>query len=175
MADKEIDAIKVILDALEGMTDAERARILKYVIERLDVEMPQAVAAPRAEIPPRPAEIASAPLLLAQRSTSEFAELFASAEPQTDKERALVAAYWVQEVQGEGSFVSQSLNTELKNLGHAVGNITDALNRLIEERPQLVLQLRKEGNTKQARKVYKLTYEGVKRVQQMANRSNQDG
>lgn len=173
MADRELAAIQTILGALETLDETERSRILKYVIERLDIEMPQSVSQPRTE-PTTVGEQTGGATASDQKSIGEFAELFALAQPQTEKEKALVASYWLQEVKGEGSFVSQSLNNELKNLGHPIGNITDALNRLIEERPQLVLQLRKEGNTKQARKVFKLSYEGVKRVQQMMNRSSQD-
>jgi hypothetical protein len=53
------------------------------------------------------------------------------------------------------------LNTELKNLGHAIPNITDALTSNIEKKPQRVIQLQKAGTSRQARKTYKVTHEGL--------------
>lgn len=79
----------------------------------------------------------------------------------------MVAAYWVQVCQGTGSFQSQSLNDGLKDLGHGIGNITEALSQLKDDRPALLLQLKKSGNTRQARKTYKLTQAGMKRVEEM--------
>ena len=62
----------------------------------------------------------------------------------------------------------------MKDLGHGVGNITDALTALKEERPALILQLKKSGTSKQARKTYKLTQEGIRRVQGMMLRESPD-
>lgn len=162
--EKELQALQTVIQALKELDPPARKRLLLYAAQVFDevIEPPQTAAPSRL-----PEVVHAAPT---DRGFSEFAELFAAAEPTTDKERALVAAYWAQVVLGEGSFVSQTLNTQLKHLGHGVGNITDALDRLMEERPQLVLQLRKEGSTKQARKIYKVTHEGEKRVLAMINR-----
>ncbi len=50
-----------------------------------------------------------------------FAELFAKAQPKTDPDKALVAAYWLQMMQGQDKWQSAELQKELKNLGHAIG------------------------------------------------------
>lgn len=165
MQDSEIAVIQRLVEAFEGLDEAARRRAYVYVGDKFALQ-PAATAA-----------IASA----VQRSPSQgkvdwpdFAELFAAAEPATDKERALVACYWHQVCQGAESFGSQSLNSDLKNLGYGVSNITDALDGLIEDRPQLVLQLKKSGTTKQARKTYKLSAAGAKRVEEMvATRSRE--
>jgi hypothetical protein len=101
-----------------------------------------------------------------------FADLFDAASPQTEREKALVAAFWVQVCQNEQSFPSQVLNGLLKDLGHGIGNITEALTQLKEERPALVLQLKKSGLSKQARKTYKLTQEGIRRIEMMTRQSS---
>jgi hypothetical protein len=68
------------------------------------------------------------------------------------------------------------LNRELKNLGHEVGNITRALQGNIDEKPALVLQLRKSGGTKQARKIYKLSVAGIKAVEaRLSSGSTEEG
>ena len=84
-----------------------------------------------------------------------------------DSERALVAAYWFQYLGGVSDFDSATLNKELKHLGHQSSNITTALTSLMSKKPQLVIQTRKSGASKQARKKYKLTNEGIKQVQRM--------
>ena len=53
-----------------------------------------------------------------------------------------MGAYWVQVCQGNQGFDGQSVNKELKNLGHGLGNITMALNPPIAQKPRTVLQLR---------------------------------
>ncbi len=71
--------------------------------------------------------------------------------------------------QGADSFDSQSANTALKNLGHAIANITMALGALIKQKPALVLQTKKSGKSRQARKTFKLTVAGIKAVEDMIN------
>jgi hypothetical protein len=97
----------------------------------------------------------------------DFAGLYNSAKPSSDSERALVAGFWFQELQGQKDLDSQRLNTALKELGHGLSNITDSLQKLIEKKPNLVMQTRKSGTTKQARKRYRLTAEGVQTVKRM--------
>lgn len=104
-----------------------------------------------------------------------FAELFDAASPTTERDKALIAAFWMQVIQTQPSFASQSLNSELKDLGHGIGNITEALNQLKDERPALALQLKKSGLTKQARKTYKLTQEGIRRAQMMLRHKDNNG
>ena len=96
-----------------------------------------------------------------------FAELFDSANPTTERDKALVAAYWMQLNEGAPAFPAQSVNALLKDLGHGIGNITEALTALKNDRPALILQLKKSGTSRQARKTYKLTLEGAKRVAAM--------
>jgi hypothetical protein len=85
----------------------------------------------------------------------------------TDAEKLLVVSYWFQVVQGTTELESLTLNKELKNLGHPVGNITRAFAGLAQAVPRLVIQTRKTGSTRQARKRFKLTVEGIRRVGQL--------
>jgi hypothetical protein len=59
------------------------------------------------------------------------------------------------------------LNTNLKNLGHGLSNVTDALTSLINRKPSFVLQTAKSGKSRQARKKYKLTRAGLDEVRRM--------
>jgi len=94
-------------------------------------------------------------------------DLYGAVSPETNSERVLVVGYWFQVVQGENDLDGFQINRELRHLGHGIINITTALSSLIDRKPQLVIQTRKSGNSKQARKRYRLTDAGIKVVQQM--------
>ncbi|MGO9398781.1 MAG: hypothetical protein ACLP19_13235 [Xanthobacteraceae bacterium] len=154
----ELEAMKKIAAALEPLDAAARARALQWAVSRFHGSGAPMAIGSLALANERGGEPAiSGPF-------GSFAELFDAASPSTEKDKALVAAYWMQVCQGATSFPAQSLNDLLKDLGHRVGNITEALNQLKSDRPALVLQLKKSGTSKQARKTYKLTMEGARRV-----------
>jgi hypothetical protein len=104
-----------------------------------------------------------------------FADLFSAASPTTNPERALVGGYWLQMCQGVESFASMSVNNDLKNLGEGVENITSAFDSLKDGKPQLALQVRKDGKSQQARKKYKLTIAGIRVVERMIRGEGSDG
>jgi len=152
--DLEIRAMATAAQALELLDDATRKRVLAWLSQRFGV----------AKITSGDTPMGSE---IAQQGFETFADLFAAADPKTEKEKALVAAFWAQICQNQQSFAALALNSSLKDLGHRVSNITDCLENLRQGKPSLVLQLKKSGTSKQARKTYKLTQEGAKRVRQM--------
>lgn len=158
--DLEIQAMSAVAAALGPLEPDARGRIINWAAQRFGA-LPTVLGTNTSRATPAQA--------VATESTAfeGFAELFAAAEPKTDKEKTLVAAYWVQNCENQPNFAAQALNTILKDLGHGVGHITDALDALKDDKPALILQLKKSGTSKQARKTYKLTQEGAKRVQQM--------
>lgn len=159
-ADDELEALRKIADALEPLNDEARLRALQWAIGRFRGNRVAEVSAPKLGTELTMGDASS-------ESHESFAELFEAGNPATEREKALLAAYWAQVSQNQASFAAQTLNSDLKDLGHGVGNITEALTALKNERPALVLQLKKSGTSKQARKTYKLTLEGIKRVQSM--------
>ena len=166
----ELAAIQSLYDTLQPMSVEAQARVLKYVAEWLgiaDVLRP---------IPPAKQQTilqqadkgngdVTDPVKLAKYAT--FAELFDSANPASNSDKVLVAGYWLQVCQNAESFDGQSANKELKNLGHGIANITNAVNGLKNQKPALALQLQKSGKSQQARKVYKVTVAGIKAVEAM--------
>ncbi len=158
--DPETRAIGEIAALVNALEEDQRGRVIRYIVDRFKID-----GAPLA--PTRPDTGETATEQENQRSFEDLATLFDACNPNTDSLRALVGAYWVQVCQGNQGFDGQSVNKELKNLGHGLGNITMALNPLIAQKPAYVLQLRKSGNTKQARKLYKVTEAGIKKVKAM--------
>jgi hypothetical protein len=158
----ELDAMKKIAAALEPLDDEARGRALQWALSRY--RSSKSVVAFE-----QPSMRQSDSSQNASSGYATFAELFDAASPTTEKEKALVAAYWMQICENAASFQAQSLNDLLKDLGHRIGNITEALTGLKNERPAYVLQIKKGGSSRQARKIYKLTQEGAKRIAVMTS------
>lgn len=169
-AASEFKAIQVVHGALEPLDTEAKTRVLTYIANLLGIDV-------RA--------IASGPVLTTseagdadpnrnagqsndQASTfSSFAELYAAAEPKSNGEKALVAGYWLQVFKGEESFTGASVNKELNNLGHKLANVTDSIDSTKNRKPMLMLQTRKSGSSKQARKLYQVSQAGIKRIEEM--------
>jgi hypothetical protein len=156
----ELEVMKKIVDVLEPLDPAARTRVVAWIVSALNIQTSGSGIATVAK-----------PLSPDQGSPesdfSTFAEFFHATGPKTEREKALVAAFWIQRMSGKDQFVSQQVNTELKNIGYGVSNITDALGQLIDARPSLAIQLTKSGQSRQARKTYKVTDAGVRYLKAM--------
>ena len=166
MDDPEVKAITEVTKALADLTEEQRRNVLLYVNGRFG-DRPLADA--RTTI--NPESEAPAP------STRQFdgvGDFFDAADPQTEAEKVLVIAYWMQVIEQAQDFESYPVNQQLKNLGHPISNITRALDSMMTQAPRLVMQTSKSGSSKQARKRYKVTREGIKRIQTILGQANGD-
>ena len=162
----EIESMATIDRALSGFADDAKARILnwvnaKHLGQRIDIRSPASTGGAANTNPGSTHD-----------QFSDFAELFSAANPKLMLEKALLVAYWFQTVQGEQNLDSSTMNSELKNLGHGLTNITDAFNSLIKRKPALAMQTQK-GSGKRARKKYRLTIEGIRYVERMLTGENE--
>jgi hypothetical protein len=157
MTDPEIKALAAMTEALAELSEEQRRNVLLYINSRYGVS----VKPPRA---PGAEADSQAP---ATHGYANLGDFFDAVNPQTEADRVLAVAYWVQAVEGMEDFESFPVNKQLKNLGHPVSNITRAIDSMIAQTPRLIIQTAKTGTAKQARKRYKVTREGLKRVQQM--------
>lgn len=163
--DREIEAMVALSRAMAPFSDEDRPtvqRILAWFNSKYGFP------------PPAVAAVYSLPSASGQNATSnpgpglEYqtpAEFYDAVSPDLEYEKALAMGYWFQVCQNQDGFTSQAVNTELKQLGHGVGNITDCFNTAIGRKPALVMQTQKSGSSKQARKVYKLTTAGIRWVE----------
>ncbi|MGH7686392.1 MAG: hypothetical protein ACREN2_06215 [Candidatus Dormibacteria bacterium] len=161
--DPEIAAMAAISNTLAPLDSATRARVLAWAGSRFEVSPPLArgtsepgTSGPREGTP-----------------YSDVAELFEAASPVTNADKALVVSYWFQQTDGQRDIDAQRVNTQLKQLGHGIPNITSAYSELMGATPKLALQVRKTGSTKQARKRYRITGEGIKRVNELLQGTSQ--
>ena len=160
----ELKAMAQVESALVGLEEEERNRVLRWASSKFDVQLYTGKAKGKGKdqgLEEGGDEVGG------QFEYSDFASLYDAARPETDADKALVVAYWKQ-IRENGSEVdSQSVNTALKNMGHGIGNITRAFEQLKGQRPSLIMQTRKEGSARQARKKFKVTTAGMKAVEDM--------
>ena len=154
--DKELKAFQDIHSVLSPLDAEVRGRVLKAVVALLGMETAN-----------------NDHQIEGDSTFLTFAELFDRANPSTVATKALVAGYWLQVCEGGETFTAQMVNKELTNLGHRIPNITSALESLKALKPSLALQLKKGGNSRQARKTYKLSASGEQQVKNMINGDDQ--
>jgi hypothetical protein len=156
--DPEIQAMSTIADALSQLDDAATERVLRWARDRYAASSPLSTNGEGA--------------VEGGGGIEEFAslsDLFDAATPSTQAEKALVASFWAHQREGAEEVDALTVNKALKQLGHGIGNITRAFGTLQSEKPALALQVRKAGSTKQARKKYKVTQAGTRRVRAMVS------
>jgi hypothetical protein len=159
----EVKAMQKLAEAVGALDQEAVSRVLRWAVARYGVTT-EPVRNVKGHTGSTPADGGNgnggAP-----RQFDSLADLYAVASPETDSDKALVAGYWFQFQENQPDFAAQAINAALKNLGHGVSNITNAFNALKAQKPALVIQLKKAGTTKQARKTYKLTAAGKTAVE----------
>jgi hypothetical protein len=147
----EVRALGRVVDAVDGLDPRAIQRVLEWAWKRFVT----------AALPEPGASRAAAPA-----PHTDLADLYVAARPATDADRVLVVAYWHHVGTGKENLDAQTIHRDLKNLGHGVANVTRACSALIREKPQLMIQVKKAGSTRQARKQYRLSAAGVQRVRE---------
>lgn len=95
--------------------------------------------------------------------------------PETMAERALMGAYTLSRGKADKTVTSQAINAELKRAQIPVPNITRAIESNLRAKPPLMVQKKKMGTTRQARKQYAITPEGVEFVEARLQGGGGDG
>jgi hypothetical protein len=170
---QELQEVKALLDeinnAISGYDPVLKERARDILLDRaFGVRAPRAGARP-AESGEPAASGEEAPRRRGRprgstnvrRSGGGISTLVERWKPETMAERALLGAYVLARGRPERTVTSQAINAELKRNGLPVPNITRAIESNLRARPALMVQKKKMGTTRQARKQYALTQEGV--------------
>lgn len=171
--DVEIEAMAKVSRALSTLDEEARGRVIRWVSERYGIALASETRRKSGGVEGLSGSDGREEELEEERVGPEtspwphFAELYHASRASTHPEGMLVAAYWVQVVNGQESFGSLELNRLLKDLGHGVTGTAKVMTSLIAKKPALMLQLKKSGRSQQARKTYKLTAAGTKTVEKM--------
>ncbi len=159
----EIEAMRKIAEALTGLEQNAIKRVLAWVNDKYQFipsgrkfgashgMEPEGVTAEDSDKAP----------------PQQLGEFYALTSPATDAEKALVVSYWLQFYKHYEEFNAATINAHLKNLGYLITNITRAFSHLQSKKPQLAVQTKKLGHTKQARKRYQVTDAGKRYVEEM--------
>lgn len=155
----EIEAMKKVAEALMPLNGEAQTRVLSWAVSRFSNE---AVLIPMDSRKTNQDPNRGNPDQVEQNSNfASFAELIENVDLKSNSDRALFAAYWIQEIQKEDSFDGRSINKLLKEHGIDVSNVTNALASLINTKPRQAMQAGKKGKFE---KLYRLTTEGKKEV-----------
>ena len=148
---QEIDAMKTVAHALDPCTRQSRRLILAWAASLYGLRL-QGVAPPVQRQSGEASGVSAASVNDLVAGFGSLAEFFDAGDPQTEGEKALIGGFWLQRREGMATFDSAAVNRELKNLGHAVTNITMAFDWLMDQKPALAVQTAKSGKSRQARK-----------------------
>jgi hypothetical protein len=157
--DSEIEIMLATRKLIASLDPQVQRRVLLWLNDTFSVTPAAALGiVPRNEH--RPTEVVQINETDAARPSS-FAELLERTEPANNADRVLVAAFWLQDLEGRETLDGRSINKLLKEHGVDVSNVTNAFTSLIDRRPRLAMQAGKKGKFE---KLYRLTTEGRKQV-----------
>lgn len=159
----ELDVVKDVRDLLLQLPADARERALNYVLSlyKADYGPSQTPVSRPNGMAPLNGQNAEAPF------TETFDEFIERVDPQSNSDTALAAGYWIQVKEQSGSFTANEVNSLLKNLGRNIKHITNTYSVLQRNKPSYVIQIKKKGSSKQARKIYKVTTAGISAVNNM--------
>ncbi|MBI3478039.1 MAG: hypothetical protein HY010_20085 [Acidobacteria bacterium] len=155
----DLKALETIIKTLEPLSESERERVLRWTGEKLGI---QPALLGRTKIGPKKPAIDAA-FENHPDGFQSVGEFLAAASPQTDADRVLCVAIYLQDFSDspDATLSGKQINDVLKDLGHGVKNITDSINTLKSRKPQHMIQTKKAGKSKQAWKEYRVTRAGL--------------
>ena len=164
----ELRAMITVYEALQGLDSDAKVRVIDWVLRKFQLRHSSGFL---------PVDEQEAGGVGAQKKDikdfDSVADVFALANPKNTADKAIVVAAYLQVSKGGIDVSGREINKELTQMGHGVQNITRAVEPLIRKKPQLLIQTRKEGKTKQAQKKYRVTNEGFAFVKNLVNRVEQ--
>ena len=162
--DPEIEVMNEICVALKTLDNQARQRVLNWIFKRFssDLQIQTILESRKTTDKDSRSELEIA-------SFQSVSDIFAKARPGKGVDRVLIVASYLQESKGGKELTAREISMQLNLLGHRVRNITATIGSLMHRKPQLMIQTRKEGKTKQAQKRYKVTAEGLAHAKRMLN------
>jgi len=186
--DPEISAMSQTFEALKGLRRDQIRRIIHWIKDRfglVEYRIPVETAPAAAPVPigePGPA-VEVVPEVVPEPTVTEgppaepaakipqkkdlidydtVLDLFAESNVKKVSSRILLMAAYLQERHNFKEITSYDINFRLKRIGHGIQNISSSINGILKRKPQLMIELKKEGASKQARRKFKVTHEGLK-------------
>ena len=156
---RELDAMQAIADIVADLTVPERVRVTAWLTAYADQGAANAPADIVAVDAPAEDDTASAD----EPADSEgftFSSLYQAVAPRTNAQRAVVAAWWLEEQEGRESWFTHDISKQLGTIGVRVNALSIALaNEAKAKAPKIELR-EKQGDSMQSRKSFVLTQAG---------------
>jgi hypothetical protein len=180
--DRELHAMSQVNAALKDLSEEERYRVMQWAANKyLQNAAPLKFAGPAAPAAIAPTALLDTGIVMpddeADKELDEtpvydtFAEMLDASGADTDAERFLVAAFWLQITNEQADWKSFEINKLLKDTGKQINSINNAVRTLTKKsktKPALVVQVSKNASSSgKGSKVLKLTSEGVKKAKTM--------
>lgn len=192
MLDQELTTLMKCVELIGDLNPEAQARVTHYLVSKFDADFAgsqsrsaDASATAKESAPAQVASVGGAaskaivdkPILrklgdnehLRIEDFSTAAELFKVAKPKRAHEKALVVAAFLTVKGGIKELKSADIQKGLRQVDKGLQNITNVITRLQTNKPKLMVQTRKAGDTQQARKRFKVTQEGLDMVEAMLN------
>jgi hypothetical protein len=164
MADLELESMAKMNDLLEVLTEEQRRRVILWALDKFKVSIGSTT---------RPLGLKDSSTAINRELTSnpqglpefsDLAGLFEACSPNSDREKALVAGYWLQLSSNGKEWDTENANEQLKELGQGINNVALAVHGL---KPKFILQTKTQADDGKKRKQYRLTTLGIKKVRDM--------
>lgn len=163
----KIDALLTCHDALNTLGLDDRKWVIAQLSSRIGVSSSRVAVPTQGSQPLDEISKDSEPSAVDASDGDDFAELFSQANPKTEDQKVLFASWLLYGKNGIQNFKGLDVSRKLKLTGHEVNNLSMCLIRLGKLKPALVVQMGKDGNSRQARKSYRITSEGCKAAQKL--------
>jgi hypothetical protein len=166
----EVAATKVVLDALASLPRESAGRVLAGVAVVLGTGTSSHSRPAPLEPKARMESSGTAPQHPPADATfghADLASFFGAAGADDGPAQSMVVAYWKQVVDGQESWSGAEVNSALAHMGRRLPNVTGTMSLLIKRKPACVVQVKKSGSSRQARKLYKLTTVGIHAVREL--------
>lgn len=158
--DPELKAMNDTYKVLNDLDEDARARVVNWLISKFSIHRAKSITTSSTQVR---MENEGGSI----SSFTSIADLFGKTTFKTESDKVLLVAAYLQLKENKEELTSREINKELNHLGHGVSNITVAIGVLINRKPSLMIQTRKEGKSQQAQKKYKVTLEGIKAANAM--------
>ena len=169
MEDRELEAMAKANAAVKDLIEEERVRVIQWLAAKYMANY-SASRTPSGTLASGGGASEGMQEDDDLRKFGSFAELLAGSSSNTPMNRVLLAAYWVQVVEGADSFKTFELNKNLNDTGYFDDNITKKLKSLRETKPAKIVQLAK-SNVKQGHRTMKLITYGIAEAEKLLGKS----
>lgn len=175
----EINALNIIIAALEDLNVRQRKRVLKWAKERFGLtgDKPPANVSRTGKARTETAAAADRKTIVTEEEPQETAkkvrkkkikdfetvlDLFSAAGPKTSTEKVVLMAAYLQEKQDFQEISPYDISFRLKRIHSVVSNTSNVINEILKRKPPLMVEIKIENQVKSSRKKLRVTRNGLK-------------